>query len=512
MGGKPSKDKSEPKSSSVCPYANTTNTLTTSTQETSKALEHAKRSCPAFRDNTTKNGKTTCPFRNSTNAEEFRKTMMSVPKSHLEKNIPALTASDTSTASASTYHHSDSIIDDDEQSNDVSAQFRLVLEHMHIVSKSLHPTSDMGAHKPLHEKINTDSFLLNGGCPFKSYYHADTSAKDSYESFSNAMESFSLAAIMVKMAAEKDSDANTTPEVESKEEQLHEEKITLSKALKKGTQSSHKAAENVHFVRNFIKGKIKRDLYAILVSNLYFVYERLEDLLDKHAPIHFPSLHKPDQLRRSETLRRDLIYFYGDNWNSKIKPLPATIDYMNRLQNVADNDPILLLSHAYTRYLGDLSGGRVLQRVARKALQLKDKTMKNGVVLSGLDFYDFQHIPNPKSFKNDYRRALDNLDFLTESQTLRLVGEANVAFVLNMRVFEELDVISGDIKGAHVRPLEEALAFFDVTTISEGANVANSNAKCPFATSNNTNSSSDMNADAIKKFHSVSNQTKNHAL
>merc|ERR1712232_745226 len=165
----------------------------------------------------------------------------------------------------------------------------------------------------------------------------------------------------------------------------------------------------------------------------YFIYFTLEELLDEHAPFFFPTLHKPHQLRRTETLERDAEYFYGSNWKEKIKPLPATVDYIHRLHNVAQNDPLLLLSHAYTRYLGDLSGGRVLQRVARKALQLEERTCKDGKVMSGLDFYEFLNIESPKNFKKVYRRALDDLDGLDEKKVAKLVGEANVAFVLNMR-------------------------------------------------------------------------------
>jgi len=52
---------------------------------------------------------------------------------------------------------------------------------------------------------------------------------------------------------------------------------------------------------------------------------------------------------------------------------------------------------------------------------------------------------------------LDRIAVTTDEQD-QIVGEANVAFVLNMRIFEELDVLSG-VKGAEVRPLESALSW-----------------------------------------------------
>ena len=39
---------------------------------------------------------------------------------------------------------------------------------------------------------------------------------------------------------------------------------------------------------------------------------------------------------------------------------------------MAKDNPILLVGHHYTRYLGDLSGGQILKGIAKKALKLKD--------------------------------------------------------------------------------------------------------------------------------------------
>jgi hypothetical protein len=77
----------------------------------------------------------------------------------------------------------------------------------------------------------------------------------------------------------------------------------------------------------------------------------------------------------------------------------------------------------------------------------------------GLRFYEFDHIASPKLFKDEYRRCLDDMEFSPEVVE-RLVAEANVAFVLNMRVFEEFDVLVG-VPGATVRPMEEALIYYE---------------------------------------------------
>ena len=51
-----------------------------------------------------------------------------------------------------------------------------------------------------------------------------------------------------------------------------EPSIQLSKQLKKGTKKVHREAENVHFVKEFAKGRIQRQWYKELLADLYFVY------------------------------------------------------------------------------------------------------------------------------------------------------------------------------------------------------------------------------------------------
>jgi len=251
---------------------------------------------------------------------------------------------------------------------------------------------------------------------------------------------------------------------------------SLSEALKSGTTVSHASAESVHFVKRFIAGDINRDLYAQLILDLYHVYATLERELDTHAPLHFSGVHFPRELGRVESLRDDVEFFFGDGYLESgaagVQPTQATRDYVERLEQIAKKDPILLLAHAYTRYLGDLSGGKVLARVARKALHLQSSTEDDDADGGddGLRFYHFESIPSPVKFKNQYRAALDALPLPTEPSSSssghseeeiveRIVAEANVAFVLNMRIFEELDVMGG-IKGSSVRPLEDAVGYF----------------------------------------------------
>jgi heme oxygenase (biliverdin-producing, ferredoxin) len=268
---------------------------------------------------------------------------------------------------------------------------------------------------------------------------------------------------------------------EQHDQQQHDRKLSVT--IKSGTAASHVAAENVHFVRNFIRGQIDPFLFAELTCKLYYVYNTLEYYIlndpNTKQNVYLQQFFKfHEQLQRTETLKEDLDYWFGTNkaeqiiTSAQIDPntgtsysnnngttfmSEATKDYLDRIQYCVANNPLLLLAHSYTRYLGDLSGGKILARVARKALQLSNEG-------DGLAFYDFTStITNAKQFKDDYRLALDNLfPPLSDYEIQLLVAEANIAFCLNMRLFEELDVLA-NVPNAKLRPLIEAIEPYTIS-------------------------------------------------
>ncbi len=204
----------------------------------------------------------------------------------------------------------------------------------------------------------------------------------------------------------------------------------LASKLREGTKKSHSMAENVGFVKCFLKGTVEKESYRNLVRNLYFVYSAMEVEMEKQrnhpvvSGIYFP------ELNRKANLEQDLYYYFGPNWREEVSPSVAAQDYIRRIQEVSETAPELLVAHSYTRYLGDLSGGQVLKKIAVTAMGLNDG--------EGTMFYEFDTISDEKEFKNRYRQALDSLP-VDEATADRIVEEANAAFGMNMKMFQELE-------------------------------------------------------------------------
>ena len=204
----------------------------------------------------------------------------------------------------------------------------------------------------------------------------------------------------------------------------------LATQLREGTSKSHSMAENVSFVKSFLGGVIDKDSYRKLVSNLYFVYSAMEEEMEKHKehelikPIYFT------ELNRRKSLELDLEHYYGSNWKSLIRISEATKAYVERIKFISNEKPELLIAHAYTRYLGDLSGGQILKKIAQRAMNLSDG--------KGLAFYEFDQVQDEQEFKQNYKKALDSLS-LNTSLADSVVAEANVSFTMNMKMFQELE-------------------------------------------------------------------------
>ncbi len=219
---------------------------------------------------------------------------------------------------------------------------------------------------------------------------------------------------------------------------------TLAQKLRHGTQESHTLAENTAYMKCFLKGIVEREPLRQLLANLYYVYSTLETALQRHqnedeviGAIYF------SELNRTEKLAKDLAYYYGPNWQNEIHPTPCGQIYVDRLKTLAESDPVLLIAHCYTRYMGDLSGGQSLKNIIRSALQLPEG--------EGTAMYEFDSLATPgdrRQFKEIYRDALNSLP-LDEATMDRIVQEANYAFALNRDVMHDLEDLIKTAIGDH---------------------------------------------------------------
>lgn len=206
--------------------------------------------------------------------------------------------------------------------------------------------------------------------------------------------------------------------------------LPLSQALREGSASAHRDAESSGFMAALVEGRLPARAHTDLLLRLRPVYAALEAALRgrRNDPI-VAAVHDP-ALERLGALDADLAHWAPGEDPDGVDS-PAAAAYVAAIAADADR-PAALLAHHYTRYLGDLSGGRIIGSAVRR-------TYLPPVGL-GSSFYEFPASIRPKPYKDAYRARIDALD-LAPGLVRRTVDDVRGVFALNQRLFDELGAL-----------------------------------------------------------------------
>ncbi|KAH9841354.1 heme oxygenase [Rhodofomes roseus] len=226
--------------------------------------------------------------------------------------------------------------------------------------------------------------------------------------------------------------------------------LPLAELLRKGTAVAHEEAAKSQGAAWMVRGELDREEYIRFLMMLWHVYDTLERGLERHAshPV-LAFTYNPALLSRAPALSADIAYFLQTNeadWQNHpmhmellSNPPPVLSRYLDRLNTIASSeDPSTLLSHAYVRYLGDLSGGQVIRSRVSKAYGLEGG--------SGVSFFEFKPlggsgtatIGDMKKIKEWYRENMNSAAGDDQELKADIVEEALIVFELNGELFAAL--------------------------------------------------------------------------
>ena len=199
----------------------------------------------------------------------------------------------------------------------------------------------------------------------------------------------------------------------------------LADEMKQLTAALHILAERSGVIANILNKSVNFYSYVLYIRNLVSIYQAIESPSQSYS-CNTPNLYvKPfldERLERSKPIIKDLDNLVGRNSWMKLPLLPATVECTHHINQIKRSDSVALLAHIYVRYLGDLNGGQVLQRLLKDTLNLQDEC---------LNFYKFPEIEDLKLFRINYRNALNNVDVSTETRKT-ITSAAIAAFQFNI--------------------------------------------------------------------------------
>lgn len=195
--------------------------------------------------------------------------------------------------------------------------------------------------------------------------------------------------------------------------------IPLSKRLYEETKSVHEQIESVAFVLALRDLTLSQNEYVQYLADLKFVYECLEEGMRVNLGTPTIKALYDEKLCRTKMLEADLKSFQAES----CRPTDAAKDYIRHLKELSKNAPILLLAHAYVRYMGDLSGGRMMKKFVETLFPGEHTAFYNFDELLGSNALGAKYV----EYKNDWKGRLDKFNF-SDKEKLDLIEEARKGF------------------------------------------------------------------------------------
>ncbi|HET8930342.1 MAG TPA: biliverdin-producing heme oxygenase [Acidimicrobiales bacterium] len=208
-------------------------------------------------------------------------------------------------------------------------------------------------------------------------------------------------------------------------------KMAFSEVIRMATAGAHRGAERSGFLAELLTGELPVESYGRLIVQHRAIYKALESFNWAMAMDDVAGEFVQDDVVRLPALDRDVVAVLGDDWQDRPEalPVPATLEYCDRIREVGNNWPAGWVAHQYVRYLGDLSGGFYVGSRIESVFELDSS--------NGTAFYDFPHVDDPDAWKEAYRRRLDEAPW-DQAEQERIVAEVLEAYRLNTEIFAQL--------------------------------------------------------------------------
>ncbi|MGG7058590.1 heme oxygenase (biliverdin-producing) [Clostridium nigeriense] len=196
--------------------------------------------------------------------------------------------------------------------------------------------------------------------------------------------------------------------------------------IKNRSNVLHKAAENSGFNQRLLNKNASVESYTEYIYNLCYVYEAIENNLNKYKNIEDVKPFVTPEIYRSELIKKDVNALSNNN---KIEVLSSTLAYVDRINSISEKNPKLLIAHAYTRFLADLFGGRIFYSLLKDHYQIGDEA---------LNYYVYEDLKDIKAYVMNYHSMLNNLSF-NETEKEEFVLEVCNSYIYNIGISNELN-------------------------------------------------------------------------
>lgn len=204
--------------------------------------------------------------------------------------------------------------------------------------------------------------------------------------------------------------------------------MDLITKIRRNTATLHSAAEHTGFIKRIVDGNASKESYAEYLFNLSAMYKVIEDTIDKNSDNEIVKNFVTKELYKHELIQKDLEFLLGDKLET-MELLPATNTFIERIKEIDETSPELIIAYAYTRFIADLFGGRTFVALL---------SVNYGVSKEGLNYYSCEGIKDIRSYVMNYANKINNMN-ISEELEAKLINEVNNAYIYNLAISCELE-------------------------------------------------------------------------
>ncbi|GBP16850.1 Heme oxygenase 1 [Eumeta japonica] len=156
----------------------------------------------------------------------------------------------------------------------------------------------------------------------------------------------------------------------------------------------------------------------------YHIFAYLEDARIRLKNAEFDSLFVNKVLFRKEAFEQDLQHYLGEEWHS-LEKSEALKKYIQHLEELERDNPLMLMAYVYHLYLGLLSGGQILAKKRKMFGQKENQDMyiDNVTNFNGVDI---------SKMKTEFREAMNKVaETMSPEEKQAFIDESNRVFLLN---------------------------------------------------------------------------------
>lgn len=180
--------------------------------------------------------------------------------------------------------------------------------------------------------------------------------------------------------------------------------------------------------QKIVDGNANIDHYAEYLYNLSAIYKIIEDTIENNTQHGAVKEFSTKELYRHELIEKDLAYFLKEKGN-QYKLCASTIAMIDRVKELGQANPELVIAYAYTRFIADLFGGRTFVELLGN---------KYKVPAEGLNYYKCDHIGDIQAYVMNYAMKINKLN-LSEELEEKFMIEVSNAYIYNIAISCELD-------------------------------------------------------------------------